>query len=88
MVLIQNKVDLIDQAVMTKYIAMLLCRIDSSSFRDEAEAKAATLGLRFFRTCVKENLNVEEVFVYLAEQYVQRSKEVAVSEPVAAIGIP
>eukprot|EP00698_Gefionella_okellyi_P003626 TRINITY_DN133_c0_g6_i1.p1 TRINITY_DN133_c0_g6~~TRINITY_DN133_c0_g6_i1.p1 ORF type:complete len:293 (-),score=58.35 TRINITY_DN133_c0_g6_i1:28-849(-) len=71
MVLMQNKVDLIDQAVMTK---------------DEAEATAAALGLRFYRTCVKENMNVNEVFTYLAEQYVQRTKEVAVAEPVAAIG--
>ena len=44
--------DLIDSAVMSP---------------DEAEDMARTLGLKFYRTCVKENLNVQEVFKYLAE---------------------
>ncbi|KAF6255346.1 small rab-related GTPase [Scenedesmus sp. NREL 46B-D3] len=34
---------------------------------EEAEAMARRLGLKFYRTCVKEDLNVTEVFTYLAE---------------------
>jgi len=41
-------------------------------YRDEAEALAKKLRLRFYRTSVKDNLNVEEVFRYLAEKYIQQ----------------
>lgn len=34
---------------------------------EEVEDLARKLGLRLYRTCVKENINVTEVFVYLAE---------------------
>eukprot|EP00730_Choanoeca_flexa_P017603 TRINITY_DN8498_c0_g1_i2.p1 TRINITY_DN8498_c0_g1~~TRINITY_DN8498_c0_g1_i2.p1 ORF type:complete len:224 (+),score=54.96 TRINITY_DN8498_c0_g1_i2:43-714(+) len=57
MVLIQNKIDLIDQAAMSK---------------EEAEALAESVQLKFYRTSVQENYNVDEVFKYLAELYVQR----------------
>lgn len=50
--LVQNKVDLVDQAVVTA---------------NEVEGIARKLGLKLYRTCVKENINVTEVFVYLAE---------------------
>mmetsp|Transcript_3167 Transcript_3167/g.11071 ORF Transcript_3167/g.11071 Transcript_3167/m.11071 type:complete len:249 (-) Transcript_3167:500-1246(-) len=53
MCLVQNKVDLIDQAVVTP---------------EEAENMARRLQLKFYRTCVKENLNVDAVFEYLAER--------------------
>lgn len=92
MVLIQNKIDLIDEAKMTA---------------EEAEKTASDLGLRFYRTCVKENVNVNEgtggcccisvlcaltvcgslVFLYLAEQFVHSSKEQALTQPVASIGM-
>ncbi|KAJ9533814.1 hypothetical protein QJQ45_026908 [Haematococcus lacustris] len=52
MAIVQNKVDLVDQAVMAA---------------DEVEGLARKLGLRLYRTCVKENINVTEVFVYLAD---------------------
>lgn len=52
MCLVQNKVDLIDRAVASA---------------DEVEAMARKLGLKLYRTCVKENINVTEVFMYLAE---------------------
>ena len=52
--------DLIDSAVMSP---------------DEAEDMARTLGLKFYRTCVKENLNVQEVFKYLAELNDKRTKD-------------
>eukprot|EP00730_Choanoeca_flexa_P017604 TRINITY_DN8498_c0_g1_i3.p1 TRINITY_DN8498_c0_g1~~TRINITY_DN8498_c0_g1_i3.p1 ORF type:complete len:205 (+),score=38.48 TRINITY_DN8498_c0_g1_i3:43-657(+) len=46
MVLIQNKIDLIDQAAMSK---------------EEAEALAESVQLKFYRTSVQENYNVDEV---------------------------
>ena len=46
MALVQNKVDLADQAVASP---------------EEVEGLARKLGLKLYRTCVKENLNVTEV---------------------------
>ncbi len=43
MAIVQNKVDLIERATMSS---------------EEAEALARRLNLRFYRTCVKEDLNV------------------------------
>ena len=63
MVLVQTKVDLIDQAVVDK---------------DEAEQLAENLGLKFYRTSVKDNLNVDLVFedlVSLADRYAQRQEQ-------------
>ncbi|XP_024534635.1 ras-related protein Rab-23 [Selaginella moellendorffii] len=57
MALVQNKVDLLDQTVVS---------------RQEAEALAEQLGLRFYRICVKQNLYVADVFEYLAEMILQR----------------
>ncbi|KAK3089671.1 hypothetical protein FSP39_005511 [Pinctada imbricata] len=54
MVIVQNKIDLIDDAVVEP---------------EEAEDLARRLQLRFYRTSVKDNLNVDEVFMYLAEKY-------------------
>ena len=54
-VLVQNKVDLIDKAV---------------SSNAEVEAVAKRLKLKLYRTCVSENLNVDKVFEYLGERYV------------------
>jgi len=55
-VLVQNKVDLLEEAEMTS---------------DEAEALAEELGVRFYRVSVKDNLNVDEVFEYLADEYLK-----------------
>jgi len=60
MVLVQNKVDLIDQAVMSK---------------EEANGLADRTGLRFYRTSVQENYQIDEVFKYLADCYLQRIRE-------------
>lgn len=60
MVLIQNKVDLIDDAAMSK---------------EEAEALAERIKLKFYRTSVQENYNVDEVFTYLSELYVEELKK-------------
>lgn len=57
MALVQNKVDLLDQAAMTN---------------DDVENLARKLGLKLYRTCVKENVNVVDVFVYLAELHTKK----------------
>ncbi|GCB72423.1 ras-related protein Rab-23 [Scyliorhinus torazame] len=59
-VLVQNKIDLLDETVLKN---------------EEAEALAKKLKLRFYRASVKEDLNVNEVFKYLAEKYLQRLKQ-------------
>ncbi|KAK0069654.1 ras-related protein Rab-23 [Biomphalaria pfeifferi] len=66
MVLVQNKIDLIDDAVV---------------HTSEAEELAKKLKLRFYPTSVKENLNVEEVFRYLATKYLERLNSVVDIEP-------
>jgi Ras-related protein Rab-23 len=66
MVLVQNKVDLIDQAVVTPA---------------EVEASASTLHLRLHRVSVKENLNVTELFEYLAGECVKIKRAGAAAEP-------
>ncbi|KAK2723905.1 hypothetical protein QYM36_002309 [Artemia franciscana] len=54
MVIVQNKIDLVDQAVVEA---------------NEVEAMARNLHCRLYRTSVKEDLNVNQVFEYLAEKY-------------------
>eukprot|EP00056_Hartaetosiga_gracilis_P006033 m.92355 g.92355 ORF g.92355 m.92355 type:complete len:225 (-) comp12356_c0_seq14:1268-1942(-) len=68
MVLIQNKVDLLDQAEMTK---------------EEAEGLADKIQLKFFRTSVLEDHNIDQVFQYLGELYVQRLRSREQQEAVA-----
>eukprot|EP00055_Hartaetosiga_balthica_P009966 m.41035 g.41035 ORF g.41035 m.41035 type:complete len:225 (+) comp6972_c1_seq1:162-836(+) len=60
MVLIQNKVDLLDQAEMTK---------------EEAEGLADKVKLKFFRTSVLEDHNINQVFQYLGDLFVKRLRE-------------
>lgn len=62
MVLVQNKVDLVDDAQMTP---------------QEVEHIAKKLKLKLYRTCVKDNLNVDDVFQHLGEQFVFRGGEAA-----------
>ncbi|KFV91141.1 PREDICTED: ras-related protein Rab-23 [Eurypyga helias] len=65
-VLVQNKIDLLD---------------DSCIQNEEAEALAKKLKLRFYRASVKEDLNVTEVFKYLADKYLQRLKQQTAEDP-------
>ncbi|XP_010887297.1 ras-related protein Rab-23 [Esox lucius] len=65
-VLVQNKIDLLDETVIKN---------------EEAEGLAKKLKLRFYRTSVKEDLNVNEVFKYLADKYLQRLKRQTAEEP-------
>ena len=57
LVLVQNKIDLLDDAVVEQ---------------EEADSLAKRLKLRFYRTSVKEDLNINEVFKYLAEKHIQK----------------
>ncbi|GMH38179.1 hypothetical protein BSKO_06063 [Bryopsis sp. KO-2023] len=66
MAIVQNKVDLIDQAAMSN---------------EEAEDMARKLGLRVYRSCVKESLNVTEVFSYLTDLYTSKSREALAALP-------
>ncbi|CAG0891249.1 unnamed protein product [Cyprideis torosa] len=54
MVLVQNKIDLLEQATI---------------LNEEAEALARDMKLRLYRTSVLENLNVDQVFSYLCGLY-------------------
>ncbi|XP_008320308.1 ras-related protein Rab-23 [Cynoglossus semilaevis] len=64
-VLVQNKIDLLEETVIKN---------------EEAEALAKRLKLRFYRASVKEDLNVNEVFKYLAEKYLQQLKQQTAEE--------
>jgi len=69
MVLVQNKVDLLDNAAMEP---------------KEVEFLASKLGLRLYRTCVKDDLYVSEVFQYLGAEFVNRGGDAALG----TTGIP
>lgn len=62
MVLVQNKVDLLDQAVLSK---------------EEVEKLAQKLRLKLYRTCVKDDMNVSEVFQYLGKEFIKGGGEAA-----------
>ena len=57
MLLVQNKIDLITQAVMSSY---------------EVEKMAAECRMKLYKTSVKEDLNVDLVFQHLSENYVKK----------------
>ncbi|KAK3736345.1 hypothetical protein QZH41_020797 [Actinostola sp. cb2023] len=66
MVIVQNKIDLIDQAVVQP---------------EEAESLAKKLRLKFYRTSVKEDLNVSDVFQYLTDTYIDILHNTVVEDP-------
>lgn len=43
-------------------------------FREEVEALANKLGHKFFKTSVKKDQNVKEIFEFLAQSYVESMK--------------
>lgn len=61
-VLVQNKVDLMDDAAMEAR---------------EVEFLAKKLKLKLYRTCVKDDLNVSEVFQHLGAEFVSNGGEAA-----------
>lgn len=60
MVLVQNKVDLMDEALMDA---------------KDVEFLAKKLRLKLYRTCVKDDLNVSEVFQHLGAEFVRNGGE-------------
>ena len=64
MTVVQNKIDLIDEAVMTPYVECVTSRyvllIFALPFRDEVDALAKRLKLKLFRVSVKEGFNVDQ----------------------------
>jgi Ras-related protein Rab-23 len=66
MVLVQNKIDLIDNAVMSP---------------TEAEELARKVKLKFYRTSVRENVQVEAVFEFLARRALERRTHANAPEP-------
>ncbi|KAF0682588.1 Aste57867_25295 [Aphanomyces stellatus] len=71
-VLVQNKIDLVDDAVMTK------AEVDDMKER---------LRVRLFRTSVQENHNVEEVFEHVVRKYLKKkTPDEDTSAAVADIG--
>lgn len=72
MILIQNKIDLVDRAVVTP---------------EETKALSERVKLKFVCTSVQQNYNVDLVFQYLAAEFLKRRKEredQAVRSPSAA----
>lgn len=69
-VLVQNKIDLIDDAAMS---------------RSEVEDMADYLNIRLFRSCVQDNVNVNEVFEYLCRQYIKYGPEGGSDEALQAV---
>merc|ERR1712118_210337 len=50
---------------------------DAQMTPQEVEHMAKKLRLKLYRTCVKDNLNIDEVFQHLGEQFVFRGGEAA-----------
>ena len=71
MVLVQNKVDLIDDARVTA---------------QEAEDMADSLKVKLYRSCVKEDVNVSEVFEYLASRALEIERRGQAAAAAAATG--
>ncbi|XP_064626483.1 ras-related protein Rab-23-like [Lineus longissimus] len=72
MVLVQNKIDLADQALVQE---------------EEADELATRLNMKFYRTSVKDNVKVDDVFMYLADRYLtQLDAVVEDEEPQQTIG--
>lgn len=70
-VLVQNKIDLLDEATIQS---------------DEVEALAREMGVKLYRTCVKENILVDDVFSYVAEAFIKKGGEAGMGiEAVAPI---
>jgi len=71
-VLVQNKVDLLEKAQMTA---------------QEVEDLARRMGIKLYRTCVKDNVLVDDVFDYLADSFLRGGGAAGVGvEAVQSIG--
>jgi Ras-related protein Rab-23 len=71
-VLVQNKIDLLDKAEVTSA---------------EVEGLAQRMGVKLYRTCVKDNILVDDVFDYVADMFVKQGGEAGLGvESVPTIG--
>lgn len=70
MAIVQNKIDLLDRAAVAN---------------EEVEALARRLKLRLYRTSVKDNLNVKEAFVYLAELFEKKLAQGTLNSALEAV---
>jgi Ras-related protein Rab-23 len=70
-VLVQNKIDLLERAQVSPA---------------EVEELSRRLGMKLYRTCVKDNVRVDEVFEYLAESFLSEGGAAAGIEAVTSIG--
>jgi len=59
--LVQNKVDLLDNTAVSK---------------DEAECLARNLQMRLYRTCVKENMHIDQLFEDAARSYMEKTRRI------------
>ncbi|XP_003390188.1 PREDICTED: ras-related protein Rab-23-like [Amphimedon queenslandica] len=62
MVVVQNKIDLIDESAVSA---------------EDVEALTKRLKLHLFRTSVKENFNIDEVFLYLSRKFLSQQRKEA-----------
>lgn len=70
-VLVQNKIDLIDQSEITT---------------QEVEDLARRMKVKLYRTCVKDNIRVDDVFEYVANSFVEKGGDMQGYEAVQDIG--
>lgn len=71
-VLVQNKIDLLDQAAVSG---------------EEVEDLARRMQVKLYRTCVKDNILVDDVFEYVADLFVRQGGESSLgTEAVQSIG--
>lgn len=71
-VLVQNKIDLLEKAQMTN---------------QEVEDLSRRMGIKLYRTCVKDNVLVDDVFDYLADSFLRQGGSSAFGvESVTSIG--
>lgn len=71
-VLVQNKIDLLEQAAVSS---------------DEVEDLARRMGVKLYRTCVRDNVLVDDVFEYVADLFIKQGGEAALGmDAVQSIG--
>ena len=70
-VLMQNKMDLVDQSDVTT---------------EEVDALAAEIGVKVYRTSVKNNMNVQEIFEYLGDAHCRQKAKNTDEAVASAIG--
>eukprot|EP00439_Symbiodinium_sp_Y106_P060319 s2205_g8.t3 len=79
MVLVQNKVDLLDEAVVeAKEVETLAKKLRLKLYRTRSECLQLPAKSILESTCVKDDLNVSEVFTHLGNEFVKNGGEASV----------